>query len=464
MNRQQRIYRAICLLFAWCTSMITYAQSDIIDSISGFDAKRIEASFPITDPSTLGESAKLLYRLARVESGDWSSEPGYAPERLEIGQTAQLLGSVQLVQRYKLPEVLEDVLGFEHIHVIELADVSGIGLSTNSSPDNRLDRPIEVLVAKVPNQISADDRVSFQGIVVETQTSVAFATNQLSWFPEKSNNPDWAWLAENDIDIAAVASLADRDRQPLSAEDSALFYSMLAVTAAPSSGSEGFPNAAAIQPVELLKESASLAGRYFNLPVEIAQITKVAVGDTERREQLGSNHYFQIDAFGDLGNVVVRIEPETSKADSSPSTQTQDSAAVFENRYPVSIVTRDLPSFLKDVLIENAGPSAVAATVSVPVTVDGFLFRSWSYQSEYMQQFGDAKQYSPLLIVASFADERMEGTDPIGVGLIGWIAAAATAIAIVSIWIWSRVTLSGDRSARKRRRSEREVVPLIELD
>ena len=42
------------------------------------------------------------------------------------------------------------------------------------------------------------------------------------------------------------------------------------------------------------------------MEVDGVQITKIAVSSAKRQAQLGSDHYYQIDAIGDLGEVVVK--------------------------------------------------------------------------------------------------------------------------------------------------------------
>ena len=97
------------------------------------------------------------------------------------------------------------------------------------------------------------------------------------------------------------------------------------------------PSPSKIAPVALLQGSSELTGQWIRMNLETVLITRISVTEPRRKVELGSDHYYQIDAVGDLGNVVVQIERPAG--DTGP-------AASFNNRYPVSVVTRSLPTFL----------------------------------------------------------------------------------------------------------------------
>ena len=89
------------------------------------------------------------------------------------------------------------------------------------------------------------------------------------------------------------------------------------------------------------------------------------------------------------------------------------------------------------------------------IGVDGFFFRLWSYQSEFMNQRGGGDQFGPLIVATTITDLSKMADDPAGVQIIGWIAAAAVIVGILFFWLWSRTMDARDRHA-KRRRQERE--------
>ncbi len=133
-----------------------------------------------------------------------------------------------------------------------------------------------------------------------------------------------------------------------------------------------------------------MVGQWVHMDLESVQITRITLTDSRRQEQIGSDHYFQIDAVGDLGGVVIKIE----NADKSIP------PATFQGRYPVSIVTKELPDFLRSQIRNQSGGGAVVASVRQKFGMDGFFYRLWGYESDFMAQQGGGQQFGPLLIVS----------------------------------------------------------------
>ena len=113
------------------------------------------------------------------------------------------------------------------------------------------------------------------------------------------------------------------------------------------------------------------------MDLETVQVTRISVTEPHRQTQLGSDHYYQIDAVGDLGNVVIKIERPAG--DEGP-------AATFENRYPVSVVVRELPDFLSQRIRVQEGGDAIVSQIKVLVGVDAFFYRLWSYSTVFMDR------------------------------------------------------------------------------
>ena len=57
----------LTLVFLLCGSSVGYTSESVIPLLSGFDQERVAATYPPTDEKTLGELAKLLYRLRAVD-------------------------------------------------------------------------------------------------------------------------------------------------------------------------------------------------------------------------------------------------------------------------------------------------------------------------------------------------------------------------------------------------------------
>ncbi len=430
-----------------CIASASLADS-AIDLVAGFDAQRIAQVFPIQNEQSLSEAAKLLYRVGKVSPESFVSrkpvgvKDGSARDSV-VGDAVQFEGVFVDAKSYAIPSTLEGLL--------ELASIAVIKIDVGNA------NPIDVIAESVPTSCTPGDLLKVVGMLLtdrgalpsdENGNTIAVVASRMTWHPRDAANASWQWLADRDVDIAELPGLNTRDRRPLSSADTELFYSMMLAAAQ----SPPWPQSTLAKPIDLLSDPNSLVARFVTVPVETVQVTRVAVADASRQRQLGSDHYFQIDTFGDLGNVIVKIEPSEKDPESEP--------AVFENRYPVSIVMLKLPEFLKSAIRVREGGEAVVSDVRVSVQVEGFFFRLWSYETDYAKQFGSERQFGPLLIAANLKNLEGESPDPLGVSAIGWIAAGLVGISMLGIFLWHRWTTAGDAKIRRDRRDK----SVLEID
>ncbi len=414
------------------------AQPSAIELISGFDLARIDAAYPPSDPAAAGELAKLVYRLQSVnESVLVERARGNDPQ--SVGQAMPIDGTIRSIEFVDVPPELVEFLEFRRLKLIVV-----------QSGENDL----TVVTANVSNDAAIGDRVRGVGVVIESASdrSVTIASPRLSWIPDSAPSVGWQMLAGEGVDIGALADVSTRNRKPLMAADADAFYAIMSASANVATRTD-LPAAPSIGATKLLTDAKSLAGQWMQLDLETVQITRIAVTQPNRRSQLGSDHYFQIDAVAELGNAIIKIES---------SDDSDGSAATFERRYPVSIVVRDLPPFLNKTIWEVAGPDAVVAEVSRQISIEGFFFRLWSYQTEYMQQFGGDDQFGPLLIAAKITDKAITSSDPVGVAMIGWLAAIGIFGGLIATVLWHRYTTAGDRAvSTKRKQREADDIDFI---
>lgn len=416
------------------------ARSDsAIDLLSGFDESRIESAFPLGDGTAVGELAKMVYRLKTIRD-DSLRDRLSAEADLQLGDAVQLTGELVRARRVSVPDELVEFLEFKDLFLIDVTNEEGLTR--------------QLVCPSFPRDAKPGDGITALGVVLELATTGgwnAMAASRVQWSPRSTSEQGWQLLSDAGFDVALLAGIQQRSRQPLVAQDADAFYSMLA--AAQQVGKRaGNPTPASLQSVELLSRPEGLTGRWLSLVMETVQITRIAVTDPARQDQLGQDHYYQIDAVVDLGEVIVKIErPDPS---SGPP-------AVFENRYPVSVVAAEIPTFLKDRIRSQQGGEAVVSEHRSLIAVDGFFYRLWSYESEFMNQNGGGDQFGPLLIAAKINDRTPSTDDPIGVRVIGWVAAFGVVAAILFFWTWSRLVASRDRDARRiRRQREADQVQL----
>jgi len=304
---------------------------------------------------------------------------------------------------------------------------------------------VQVVTTVLPAEAKSGDRVSGVGILIESASVTAMATARLRWFPEAPQSEGWKLLSEAGLDVSLLAEAGSRSRKPLLAEDGDAFYSLLAATAKVAQRDQ-LPQPQAVEPVTLLSEPDGLVGQWLRMNLETVQVTRIAVSEPHRQAQLGSDHYYQIDAVGDLKNVVVKIQRPSDN---------HGPPILFENRYPVSVVVRELPDFLKQQIRVQERGDAVLSEIKVLVQADVFFYRLWSYSTDFMNQMGGGDQFGPLLVAARIHNRQPTSADPAGVGVIGWMAAFAVISAIVATWLWNRRTSQRDAQVR-RKRKERE--------
>lgn len=426
----------VLALFAFGTASQCEADS-ALPLLSGFDAQRIETAYPPTNEDSLGELAKLLYRLRKVSPSTLEEKQDPPEPAINVGDVTEVSGVIEESKLVAVPQRLVEFLDFSRLQILRVVQADGNTAVVVSLP--------------LPNDAKAGDEVRGLGVAIETNSNGkngradAIACGRLSWFPARASSTGWQLLRQSGVDISLLSGLSSRSRRPLLAEDGDAFYSMLAA-AAKMQHETNLPKPQTIEPVTLLKGSSELAGQWVRMDLETVQVTRIAVTDPKRQAELGRDHYFQIDAVGDLGNVVVRIE--RADGDDGPP-------ATFNNRYPVSLVARELPEFLESRIREQEGGDAVVSQIRIQVQVDGFFFRLWSYSTDFMNQHGGGEQFGPLLVAAQFRDREPQESDPAGVGTIGTIAAIAVIAGILAIWIWQRRIDSRDREVR-RHRKERE--------
>ncbi len=448
----KRLIQKLC----WNAALVSvlFAPRGFADSalplLGGFDADRIEAVYPPTDIQSIGELSKLVFRLRSIDPKFLEAELP-ADEQAEppkIGDAIRTEGSITAIAQLKVPERLVGFLEIERLQVIDIESRRGA---------------TRVITAKLPHEANVGDRISGVGVVIEPKQTppskaandrntrspdlapLVVATPSLRWYPESAVSVGWKMLGREGVDASLLANVSARNQLPLMAEDGDAFYSMLAA-AHRINGRENVASPKRVKPVSLLSNPADYSGDWIRMPLETVQVTRIAVTQRLRQQQLGSDHYYQIDAVGDLGNVVVQIR--RPKGDDGPP-------ARFENRYPVSVVVRELPEFLSRQIRDQEQSDAMIADIRVPITIDAFFFRLWSYSTDFMTQYGGTDQFGPLMVAATIESRQQTDDDPVGVGIIGTIAAFSIFAAIIAIWFWNHTQAKRDQHVHDQR-SQRE--------
>lgn len=425
-NRQSWL-QLLSLLACMCVGSRCIGES-ALPLLSGFDVARIESAYPPDDDESTGELAKLVYRLTKADQEALLSRADDAQSR--PGDACRVGGVIREMQSLEVPDRLIEFLDMRRLQVLVI----------DPGDDSE---PIRIIGAPLPQLAKPGDKVRGLGVWIQSTDEHVVATASLSWFPKSPKSAGWKLLSEAGLDVSLLADTESRNRQTLMPEDADAFYKMLAAAAKVSTQSQ-LPLPKSVDPITLLSKPAGLVGQWLSMDLETVQITKIAVTEPHRQAQLGSDHYFQIDAVGDLKNVVVKIE--RIDGDSGPP-------ITFENRYPVSVIVRELPDFLMARIRAQEGGDAVLSELKVLIRTDAFFYRLWSYSTDFMSSQGGGDQFGPLLVAAVIDSREPTTADPAGVGMIGWIAAIAVVTAIVAMWLWNRVTSRRDAEVRRKRKA-----------
>ena len=438
---------AFALLLCTCCCKLGQTGESVIPLLSGFDAERVEGTYPPTDEKKMGELAKLLYRLRPVDPAklqamanqDARLPEGQETPPLTVGDAVSIKAKIKSMQLVPIPTKLIEFLEFKQLHVLTVEETDG--------------NDIKIITFPLPQDAQIGDQIEGAGVALQLAqppnqappTVSAIACNRLRWLPSTSSIVGWQLLRNQGVDISLLSDLGSRNRQPLLAKDGDAFYSMMAAASDLEQSETENPAPSKIAPVTLLQGSSELPGQWIQMNLETVLITRISVTQPQRQAELGSDHYYQIDAVGDLGKVVVQIERPAGD-DGPPAT--------FQNRYPVSVVTRNLPTFLETRIADKEGGDAVISELKTMIQMDGFFFRLWSYETDFMAQNGGGNQFSPLLIAAVIRNIEPDSADPAGVHLIGTVAAFAVILGIFGVWVWQRRIDSRDRAVRESKKEK----------
>ncbi len=458
--RARRNRRQVTLGIAWIWFAITAASpasaQSMWDLLPAYNAPRMQTLTQNAEP-TLGspqvnidELAKIVFRMNRLSETALQSRVARSATPPIVGDAVVIDGEIVAAEPLTIGTELQEYLELTQIEMIRLADIG--------------DAPHVLFSHRLPRAAVASDRISGVAVRIRVATPktsegagqadseqarhdlIIDVAGRLNWTSAHPQSPADAVLAMAGVDLSRLAEIGKLDRQPLSDADSPLFYPMMG--AARIDGDTVRDNAQlseavrsmrkstrAVSPVDLLQSPQKFTGQWIRLDVETVRITRVAVESSQRRSQIGGDFYYEIDAIGNLGNVELKIEVPGGEP------------VTMENRYPVTIVTAQLPDFLKPPASDK---DQLVLTRRVPIGVEGFFYRLWSYESDLMQSHG-GKQFAPLILAGVIEDERSGSSDPHGVQEIGNIAAVAVIAAIVAMIIFGIVTRRGDRRARDRK-------------
>ncbi|MEZ6088276.1 MAG: hypothetical protein R3C05_09680 [Pirellulaceae bacterium] len=286
------------------------------------------------------------------------------------------------------------------------------------------------------------EATGFQVVSPSPQAPALVVARSLRWRPAQGdpNLPipaGWSLLAEEGFDIAQFALIEGRNRSALSAEESSAFYSFLKAADRVQTNASVSP--ALVGPQDLLNpaQAEQRIGQFVRMRLETARIQQIV--DPSLKSRIGQAYYWEIDAFGDLGNAEISL---TIDEDEPPIT--------FDNRYPVTLAMLRLPPFLESLVVNDGKVTKAMLMHKTLIRVDGFFYRLWTYETDFVSGKGGDRQIGPLIAVSRIEPQKV-GAAGITLRQMGWVAAGAFLIGLLAIIFYLYRTGRTDRQIRSMR-------------
>jgi hypothetical protein len=450
-------------------------QADLLSMLPGIDAEKLQRIVAEGDHPG-DDAARLLYAIGRISQetldgfvGQVSSED-VATELRAI----RFRGRAQRVREVKVNPALAEMLELNRMYVVTCAGSDSAGSDSAGTGEEGVAGVFQLVVPEVPRawlhrDVVLDEPVSATAVELDKPShdeasGLGFAT-RLRWYPDSDADGNsqatgaapakssiwplgWRMLSSFGFDCGQLSGIASRARMPLVHEEIEPFYGMLRVAADIQADIQPDALPERIVTVRMLKDAQALVGEWIQVDLETARFSRILLTDAQQIQQLGQDYYWQVDAFGELTNVRIELEAAAGSE-----------RLVFENRFPVSLAILHLPDTLKKEFGDDGSRQGAAELASTrsgrvdmkmqkeSVTVNGFFYRLWSFESDYTESRG-GRQVAPLIIASTLQVRSGESTGTGGVGVIGWGLMTLIVGGMVAAFVYQ----FGFESRNKRRR------------
>ncbi|MDE0736110.1 MAG: hypothetical protein OSB47_09825 [Pirellulaceae bacterium] len=320
---------------------------------------------------------------------EMTKEP--APYRLQV---FRLRGRARKIEKITLVKEAAELVQFDHyyrVHVHVTGTPHTAIIFTRRYPE-----------AWKPGQ-SLDERVELSGLFLKVGPAGQqgqefwFATPRIAWLPDQAIPSEGitqhhVLLANRGVDIGLFSRITRQTRREFIGDERECFFQLLKAVADPAGASLSGANPRPLKIAGLLRKPREFQGQLFTIEGTARWITRIVVEDPEIQQRFGLDHYYQVDMFVSLGGKSVQIKRHSKDQD----------APVFENRYPVNICVRNLPPALKEMNRELAAGNQDQDLLRANVRIQGFFFKLWSYQTEFVSdEQQERTQLSPVFIAST---------------------------------------------------------------
>ncbi len=291
---------------------------------------------------------------------------------------------------------------------------------------NQLLQPVRVQGLRVGGQRNQDSAL----LISKLQWTCWEGVLEIAqWVPPLPTN--WLRLARWGLDLNEIDQLSQLQTKSLDESESHAFYTLLRLTK--EWPSDSFQRMTPEAFMELLRNPKNRMLDELELTMKVIRVTRVYVPEGKEQAWAESDAYFQIDGMADIGNVSVSM---SGKKDGEP--------VIFESKYPVTLITSTLPTWLAHVEGSrfNADPmrSLDNADVWYPtaeVQARGIFYRLWGYSSQATLAPGfSGKQFGPLLFATSILPSSVQSAETIK-SQLNWLNVMILLLTIgIVAWGW----------------------------
>jgi len=264
----------------------------------------------------------------------------------------------------------------------------------------------------------------------------------------------WHSLLDRGWNLGWLDLLESLQGQPMSARESEAFYSLLAAARAPKEA-----QVASEKPLEVMQlirraegqkrakgtsdEKNRSSGHRAAGTVHVRRVQRIEVNDLAERTWLGSDHYYQLDGFADIGRN--RIEIQYGEG---------IEPVVFEREFPITLVAIEVPDWL---LVESGDADPGASRSWYPrvrVDAQGWFYRMWRFKTTQVSLATDDKQaqQGPLMAVDRWQLAGPATPTQASTASPAWVAAVTSVIGILGLLLIAWQIRTGFKKRNTRRK------------
>ena len=287
------------------------------------------------------------------------------------------------------------------------------------------------------NQPAAVDglllKVASAGESPEQQAhEIVMAAQRIEWLPRQPSakqriNKGISLLSQFEFDAGLLDDLRRSNGKAMNRADTEAFFQILSIINQEDSSlaieqfaQKSPPSFHGVS--DYLQNTHQLQGELISLDADVRQITKVEISNEKMKFRLGINHYWQLDAFVHLGDDAIELKTNADDQE----------GLVYKHRYPVQICVTKLPAELQQARTQIQHGTYGRNSLHEEITVSGFFFKLWTYQSSRtIGAGGNRVQLSPLFIANRVHIHEATGLNSIrgsiylGIGFVVLLAVVA---------------------------------------